>query len=282
MANEYFQLTHTGEQIDDAINKVKTLENNVSTNSSNIQTNTTTIDTLRKSVDSKNSQIQKNSDDIIECFKRVSAIETTTIGNLEAQIDNQNKDISTIRDQLNNKVEQSAYDATIKLLKEQDEILSNRIDSERENQDTVVGLIRERVGNNETNINSLSTRIDNINDSVGNIEGLTQSIGSLSQTYNEFIAGDFADTQTTANNALSIATNLQTTHQTDIENLQTQFDNIPNIYQTQENFESFLNGSFEPLSEEIYKENGILDEIAALKEQINNLQKQIDELTSLT
>ena len=56
---------------------------------------------------------------------------------------------------------------------------------------------------NEENIAALSGRVDNMNESVGNIEGLTQSISSLSQTYNEFVAGDFANTKKTANDALT-------------------------------------------------------------------------------
>ena len=125
-----------------------------------------------------------------------------------------------------------------------------------------------------------------MNESVGNIEGLTQSISSLSQTYNEFIAGDFANTKKTANDALTAVGQLQATHQTDIEGIQATLNDIPNTYETQENFTSFVNDTFNPLSEDIHGDSGIIanlnNQITELQKQITNLQRQIDELKNST
>lgn len=278
MAEEYFQLNHTGQQIDDAISEINNLKSRVETNTTNIQTNTTDIDTLERNIDSKNAQINTNTDNIKDCFKRINTIESVTINNLQTQINDHNTDISGLRTSLNNKVEAKDYKTAIDNLKAKDDQLQRNIDRVAQDQTTQLGLVKDRVRSNEENIVALSGRIDNMNESVGNIEGLTQSISSLSQTYNEFIAGDFANTKKTANDALAAVGQLQATHQTDIEGIQAILSKIPNTYETQENFTSFVTNTFNPLSEEIYGESGINSQITNFQTQISGLQKQIDNL----
>lgn len=278
MAEEYFQLNHTGQQIDDAVNEINNLKSRVETNTANIQTNTTDIDTLERNIDSKNAQINTNTDNIKDCFKRINTIESATINNLQTQINDHNTDISGLRTSLNNKVEAKDYKTAIDNLKAKDDQLQRNIDRVAQDQTTQLGLVKDRVRSNEENIVALSGRIDNMNESVGNIEGLTQSISSLSQTYNEFIAGDFANTKKTANDALAAVGQLQATHQTDIEGIQAILSKIPNTYETQENFTSFVTNTFNPLSEEIYGESGINSQITNFQTQISGLQKQIDNL----
>lgn len=275
MAEEYYQLNHTGEQIDDAVSKIDDLKNHIEANTANIQTNITDINTLKKSVSNKDSQITSNTDKIKDCFKRINTIESTTVNSLQAQINNNSTDISGLRDLLNKKVGTETYDKTIKDLKSKDNQLQLNIEAVAQDQTTQLGLVKDRVRSNEENIAALSGRVDNMNESVGNIEGLTQSISSLSQTYNEFVAGDFADTKKTANDALATVGQLQATHQTDIEGIQATLNDIPNTYETQENFTSFVTNTFNPLSEKIYGENGVNSQITSLQTQISELQKQI-------
>lgn len=271
MAEEYYQLNHTGEQIDDAVSKIDDLKNHIETNTANIQTNTTDIDTLKRSVSNKDSQITSNTDNIKDCFKRINTIESTTVNSLQAQINNNSIDISGLRDLLNKKVGTETYDKAVKDLKSKDDQLQLNIEAVAKDQTNQLNLIN----NNGRNIAALSGRVDNMNESVGNIEGLTQSISSLSQTYNEFVAGDFADTKKTANDALAAVGQLQATHQTDIEEIQATLNDIPNTYETQENFTSFVTNTFNPLSEKIYGENGVNSQITSLQTQISELQKQI-------
>ena len=278
MEEEYYQLSHTGKEIDNAISKIDDLKNHIETNTANIQTNTTDINTLKKSVSNKDSQITSNTDKIKDCFKRINTIESTTVNSLQAQINNNSTDISGLRDLLNKKVGTETYDKTIKDLKSKDNQLQLNIEAVAQDQTTQLGLVKDRVRSNEENIAALSGRVDNMNESVGNIEGLTQSISSLSQTYNEFVAGDFADTKKTANDALATVGQLQATHQTDIEGIQATLNGIPNTYETQENFTSFVTNTFNPLSEEIYGENGVNSQIASLQTQVSEFQKQIASL----
>lgn len=289
MAEEYFQLNHTGQQIDDAVNEINNLKSHVETNTANIQTNTTGIETLNRKVNDKDSQILTNTDNIKGCLREINIIETVTIKNLQAQISSHNTDISGVRDLLNKRVETETYDKAIKDLNSKDSQLQNNIEAVAQDQTTQLGLVKDRVRSNEENIAALSGRVDNMNESVGNIEGLTQSISSLSQTYNEFVAGNFADTKKTANDALATVGQLQATHQTDIEGIQATLNGLPNTYETQENFTSFVTNTFNPLSEEIYGENGVNSQIASLQTQVSefqkqiaSLQKQIDELKSST
>lgn len=278
MEEEYYQLSHTGKEIDNAISEIDDLKNHIETNTANIQTNTTDINTLKKSVSNKDSQITSNTDKIKDCFKRINTIESTTVNSLQAQINNNSTDISGLRDLLNKKVGTETYDKTIKDLKSKDNQLQLNIEAVAQDQTTQLGLVKDRVRSNEENIAALSGRVDNMNESVGNIEGLTQSISSLSQTYNEFVAGDFADTKKTANDALATVGQLQATHQTDIEGIQATLNGIPNTYETQENFTSFVTNTFNPLSEEIYGENGVNSQIASLQTQVSEFQKQIASL----
>lgn len=256
MADEYYQLTHTGEQIDDAIKKIDGLENCIEINTKNIKTNTDDITTLKGSVSSKDSQIQANKDNITTCLSRITTIENTTIKSLQSQINAHDENINNLKGVINNKVEQGIYDKAIEDLKSQNSQLQNNITAVRDDQDTKLGLIRDQVESNETNIQLLSNKIDNINTLVGNIEGLQQSVSSISQDYEEFKAGDFASTQTTANNALAATESLN------------------------EEFTSFYNDTFGPLSQEVHGDNGILNEIKTLKSQIAELQRKIDELTN--
>lgn len=278
MAEEYYQLNHTGQQIDDAISKINDLKSRVETNTASIQTNTTEIDTLKRNVSSKDSQILTNTVDIKDCFKKINTIESSTINSLQAQINSNSTDIGGVRELLNKRVETETYDKAVKDLKSKDSQLQNNIEAVAQDQTTQLGLVKDRVRSNEENIAALSGRIDNMNESVGNIEGLTQSISSLSQTYNEFVAGDFANTKKTANDALTTVGQLQTTHQTDIEGIQKTLNDIPNTYETQENFTSFVTNTFNPLSEEIYGKNGVNSQIASLQTQISELQNQIVNL----
>lgn len=286
MEEEYYQLSHTGQQIDDAVSEIDDLKNHIETNTANIQTNTTDIDTLKRSVSNKDSQITSNTDNIKDCFKRINTIESTTVNSLQAQINNNSTDISGLRDLLNKKVGTETYDKAVKDLKSKDNQLQLNIEAVAQDQTTQLGLVKDRVRSNEENIAALSGRVDNMNESVGNIEGLTQSISSLSQTYNEFIAGDFANTKKTANDALTTVGQLQATHQTDIEGIQATLNDIPNTYETQENFTSFVNDTFNPLSEDIHGDSGIIanlnNQITELQKQITNLQRQIDELKNST
>lgn len=286
MEEEYYQLSHTGKEIDNAISKIDDLKNHIETNTANIQTNTTDIDTLKRSVSNKDSQITSNTDNIKDCLKRINTIESTTVNSLQAQINNNSTDISGLRDLLNKKVGTETYDKAVKDLKSKDNQLQLNIEAVAQDQTTQLGLVKDRVRSNEENIAALSGRVDNMNESVGNIEGLTQSISSLSQTYNEFIAGDFANTKKTANDALTAVGQLQATHQTDIEGIQATLNDIPNTYETQENFTSFVNDTFNPLSEDIHGDSGIIanlnNQITELQKQITNLQRQIDELKNST
>ena len=286
MEEEYYQLSHTGEQIDNAVSVIDDLKNHIETNTANIQTNTTDIDTLKRSVSNKDSQITSNTDNINDCFKRINTIESTTVNSLQAQINNNSTDISGLRDLLNKKVGTETYDKAVKDLKSKDNQLQLNIEAVAQDQTTQLGLVKDRVRSNEENIAALSGRVDNMNESVGNIEGLTQSISSLSQTYNEFVAGDFANTKKTANDALTAVGQLQATHQADIEGIQTTLNEIPNTYETQENFTSFVNDTFNPLSEDIHGDSGIItnlnNQITELQKQITNLQRQIDELKNST
>ena len=286
MEEEYYQLSHTGEQIDNAVSEINDLKNHIETNTANIQTNTTDIDTLKRSVSNKDSQITSNTDNIKDCFKRINTIESTTVNSLQAQINNNSTDISGLRDLLNKKVGTETYDKAVKDLKSKDNQLQLNIEAVAQDQTTQLGLVKDRVRSNEENITALSGRVDNMNESVGNIEGLTQSISSLSQTYNEFVAGDFANTKKTANDALIVVGQLQATHQADIEGIQTTLNEIPNTYETQENFTSFVNDTFNPLSEDIHGDSGIIanlnNQITELQKQITNLQRQIDELKNST
>lgn len=286
MEEEYYQLSHTGKEIDNAISKIDDLKNHIETNTANIQTNTTDIDTLKRSVSNKDSQIASNTDNIKDCLKRINTIESITVNSLQAQINNNNTDISGLRDLLNKKVGTETYDKAVKDLKSKDNQLQLNIEAVAQDQTTQLGLVKDRVRSNEENIAALSGRVDNMNESVGNIEGLTQSISSLSQTYNEFVAGDFANTKKTANDALTAVGQLQATHQTDIEGIQATLNDIPNTYETQENFTSFVNDTFNPLSEDIHGDSGIIanlnNQITELQKQITNLQRQIDELKNST
>lgn len=286
MEEEYYQLSHTGKEIDNAVSEIDDLKNHIETNTANIQTNTTDIDTLKRSVSNKDSQITSNTDNIKDCFKRINTIESTTVNSLQAQINNNSTDISGLRDLLNKKVGTETYDKAVKDLKSKDNQLQLNIEAVAQDQTTQLGLVKDRVRSNEENIAALSGRVDNMNESVGNIEGLTQSISSLSQTYNEFIVGDFANTKKTANDALTAVGQLQATHQTDIEGIQATLNDIPNTYETQENFTSFVNDTFNPLSEDIHGDSGIIanlnSQIAELQKQITNLQRQIDELKNST
>ena len=286
MEEEYYQLSHTGKEIDNAISVIDDLKNHIETNTANIQTNTTDIDTLKRSVSNKDSQITSNTDNIKDCFKRINTIESTTVNSLQAQINNNSTDISGLRDLLNKKVGTETYNKAVKDLKSKDNQLQLNIEAVAQDQTTQLGLVKDRVRSNEENIAALSGRVDNMNESVGNIEGLTQSISSLSQTYNEFVAGDFANTKKTANDALTAVGQLQATHQADIEGIQTTLNEIPNIYETQENFTSFVNDTFNPLSEDIHGDSGIIanlnNQITELQKQITNLQRQIDELKNST
>lgn len=289
MEEEYYQLSHTGQQIDDAVSEIDDLKNHIETNTVNIQTNTTDIDTLKRSVSNKDSQITSNTDNIKDCLKRINTIESTTVNSLQAQINNNSTDISGLRDLLNKKVGTETYDKAVKDLKSKDNQLQLNIEAVAQDQTTQLGLVKDRVRSNEENIAALSGRVDNMNESVGNIEGLTQSISSLSQTYNEFIAGDFANTKKIANDALTTVGQLQATqatHQTDIEGIQATLNDIPNTYETQENFTSFVNDTFNPLSEDIHGDSGIIanlnNQITELQKQITNLQRQIDELKNST
>lgn len=274
MAEEYYQLNHTGKQIDDAVSEINNLKNHVETNTANIQTNVTNIDTLKKNVSNKDSQITSNTDNIKDCFKRINTIESTTVNSLQAQINNNSTDISGLRDLLNKKVGTETYDKAVKDLKSKDDQLQFNIDAVAKDQTNQLNLINS----NGRNIASLSERVDTINESVGNIEGLSESISNLSQTYNEFITGDFTNTKKTANDALTTVGQLQATHQADIEGIQTTLNEIPNTYETQENFTSFVTNTFNPLSEEIYGENGVNSQIASLQTQISEFQKQIASL----
>lgn len=278
MAEEYYQLNHTGEQIDDAVSEINNLKNHIETNTANIQTNTTDIDTLKRSVSNKDSQITSNTDNIKDCFKRINTIESTTVNSLQVQINNNSTDISGLKDLLNKKVGTETYDKAVKDLKSKDNQLQLNIEAVAQDQTTQLGLVKDRVRSNEENIAALSGRVDNMNESVGNIEGLTQSISSLSQTYNEFVTGDFADTKKTANDALAAVGQLQATHQTDIKGIQAILNDIPNTYETQKNFTSFVINTFNPLSEEIYGENGVNNQIASLQTQVSEFQKQIASL----
>lgn len=282
MAEEYYQLSHTGQQIDDAVSEINDLKNHVETNTVNIQTNTTDIDTLKRNISNKDSQIISNTDNIRDCFKRINTIESATVNGLQAQINNNSTDISGLRDLLNKKVEAEIYDKAVKDLKSKDNQLQLNIDAVVKDQVNQLNLINS----NRRNIASLSERVDTINESVGNINELSESISSLSQTYNEFIAGDFTNTKKTANDALAAVGQLQATHQADIEGIQTTLNEIPNTYETQENFTSFVNDTFNPLSEEIHGDNGIIanlsSQITELQKQITNLQRQIDELKNST
>lgn len=286
MEEEYYQLSHTGKEIDNAVSEINDLKNHIETNTANIQTNTTDIDTLKRSVSNKDSQITSNTDNIKDCFKRINTIESTTVNSLQAQINNNNTDISGLRDLLNKKVGTETYDKAVEDLKSKDNQLQFNIEAVAQDQTTQLGLVKDQVRSNEENIAALSGRVDNMNESVGNIEGLAQSISSLSQTYNEFIAGDFANTKKTANDALTAVGQLQATHQTDIEGIQVTLNDIPNTYETQENFTSFVNDTFNPLSEDIHGDSGIIanlnNQITELQKQITNLQRQIDELKSST
>ena len=286
MEEEYYQLSHTGKEIDNAVSVIDDLKNHIETNTANIQTNTTDIDTLKRSVSNKDSQITSNTDNIKDCFKRINTIESTTVNSLQAQINNNSTDISGLRDLLNKKVGTETYDKAVKDLKSKDNQLQLNIEAVAQDQTTQLGLVKDRVRSNEENIAALSGRVDNMNESVGNIEGLTQSISSLSQTYNEFVAGDFANTKKTANDALAAVGQLQATHQTDIEGIQATLNDIPNTYETQENFTSFVNDTFNPLSEDIHGDSGIIanlnNQITELQKQITNLQRQIDELKNST
>ena len=286
MEEEYYQLSHTGKEIDNAVSVIDDLKNHIETNTANIQTNTTDIDTLKRSVSNKDSQITSNTDNIKDCLKRINTIESTTVNSLQAQINNNSTDISGLRDLLNKKVGTETYDKAVKDLKSKDNQLQLNIEAVAQDQTTQLGLVKDRVRSNEENIAALSGRVDNMNESVGNIEGLTQSISSLSQTYNEFVAGDFANTKKTANDALAAVGQLQATHQTDIEGIQATLNDIPNTYETQENFTSFVNDTFNPLSEDIHGDSGIIanlnNQITELQKQITNLQRQIDELKNST
>ena len=286
MEEEYYQLSHTGKEIDNAVSVIDDLKNHIETNTANIQTNTTDIDTLKRSVSNKDSQITSNTDKIKDCFKKINTIESTTVNSLQAQINNNSTDISGLRDLLNKKVGTETYDKAVKDLKSKDNQLQLNIEAVAQDQTTQLGLVKDRVRSNEENIAALSGRVDNMNESVGNIEGLTQSISSLSQTYNEFVAGDFTNTKKTANDALTAVGQLQATHQADIEGIQTTLNEIPNIYETQENFTSFVNDTFNPLSEDIHGDSGIIanlnNQITELQKQITNLQRQIDELKNST
>ena len=286
MEEEYYQLSHTGKEIDNAVSEINDLKNHIETNTANIQTNTTDIDTLKRSVSNKDSQITSNTDNIKDCFKRINTIESTTVNSLQSQINNNSTDISGLRDLLNKKVGTETYDKAVKDLKSKDNQLQLNIEAVAQDQTTQLGLVKDRVRSNEENIAALSGRVDNMNESVGNIEGLTQSISNLSQTYNEFVAGDFANTKKTANDALTAVGQLQATHQTDIEGIQVTLNDIPNTYETQENFTSFVNDTFNPLSEDIHGDSGIIanlnNQITELQKQITNLQRQIDELKNST
>lgn len=286
MEEEYYQLSHTGKEIDNAVSEIDDLKNHIETNTANIQTNTTDIDTLKRSVSNKDSQITSNTDNIKDCFKRINTIESTTVNSLQAQINNNSTDISGLRDLLNKKVGTETYDKAVKDLKSKDNQLQLNIEAVAQDQTTQLGLVKDRVRSNEENITALSGRVDNMNESVGNIEGLTQSISNLSQTYNEFITGDFTNTKKTANDALTTVGQLQATHQADIEGIQTTLNEIPNTYETQENFTSFVNDTFNPLSEDIHGDSGIIanlnNQITELQKQITNLQRQIDELKNST
>lgn len=282
MEEEYYQLNHTGQQIDDAISEINDLKSHVETNTASIQTNTTEIDTLKRNVSSKDSQILTNTDNIKDCFKKINAIESATINKLQAQIQSNSTDIGGVRELLNKKVEAETYDKAIKDLKSKDDQLQRNIDAVVKDQVNQLNLINS----NGRNIASLSERVDTINESVGNINELSESISSLSQTYNEFIAGDFTNTKKMANDALAAVGQLQTTHQTDVEGIQAILNEIPNTYETQENFTSFVDNTFNPLSEEIHGDNGIIanlsSQITELQKQITNLQRQIDELKNST
>lgn len=282
MTNEYFQLNHTGQQIDDAIDKIDGLEESINTNTKNIGTNTTDITTLKGSISNRDSQIQTNSDNITTCLTRITAIETSTVAGLQSQIKIHSENISDLRGLINNKVEQGIYDKAIEDLKSQDNQLQSNIEATKDSWDIQLNLVKNDIKSNKDNIDILFNRVNDINTSVGNIEGLQQSVNSLSQDFGEFRAGDFTNTQTAVNNALTAIGELRETHSNDIQGIQTTLAEIPNTYKTNEDFASFYNDTFEPLSEEVYKENGILDEIVSLKEQIKSLQQQIDELKSST
>lgn len=288
MEEEYYQLSHTGKEIDNAVSEIDNLKNHIETNTANIQTNTTDINTLKRSVSNKDSQITSNTDKIKDCFKRIDTIESTTVNSLQAQINNNSTDISGLRDLLDKKVGTETYDKAVKDLKSKDNQLQLNIDAVAKDQTDQLNLVKDRVLSNAGNIKSLSNRVDTINESIGSIEELTQSVSSLSQTYNEFIAGDFASTKKTANDALATANNaltavgkLQTTHQTDIEKIQKNISDLSNIYVTKTKFDE--------LSAIINGEDGIADsitnlnnQITELQKQITNLQRQIDELKNST
>lgn len=285
MAEEYYQLNHTGEQIDDAVSKIDDLKNHIETNTANIQTNTTDIDTLKRSVEDKGSQISTNTNNIKNCFGEINDIKDKMIRSLLVQINSNSKKIEVLTGSLGKKVEQSDYESVINGLKSQDNQLQNNIEAAKNSWNTQLNLAKNDIESNSGNIDTLFNRVNNINTSTEtltkNVKDLQNAVDSLSQTYNEFIADDFANTKKTAVNALAAVGQLQTIHQTDIEKIQKNISDLSNTYVTKTKFDE--------LSAIINGKDGIADsitnldsQIAEFQKQIANLQKQIDDLKGST
>lgn len=279
MAEEYYQLSHTGEQIDNAIKKLDDLDNVINKNN-DIIINTiynNKIQPLETRMDNFETKIKTDTVSISKYNKDITAINGRI--NVLGQENNDRKDdIEQLTTFLSEKVESKDYQKDVSELKRKDQALENQIENRiselKQNLNNTITGNTTRSVQNETDIKAIKNQIEK----MGNIQELRNSLSSLSQTYNEFIANDFTNTKKTANDALAAVGQLQATHQTDIEGIQATLNDIPNTYETQENFTSFVTNTFNPLSEEIYGENGVNSQIASLQTQISELQKQIANL----
>lgn len=264
MADEYYQLTHTGEQIDDAINKIETLDDIIDKNNSTI-TDTiynNKIKPLETTVQDFEGKIKTNTDNIGD-YQRVIAGINAEITTLNNENNEREKEIIGIQGLLGNKVESEDYTADVKGLKDEDNRLNNKIEAVDKDLQLKITPIDNRSATNQNDISELKKQIKEIN-----VNDINNSINSISQDLAIFKA----DTSSTLEELSQKDEGLENTCSSlngEIEDIQKTLEAVPNTYTTQNEFDSF--------SEGIYGNNGI---IANLQAQITALKKQIDELTS--
>lgn len=233
MAEEYFQLNHTGQQIDDAVNEINNLDNIIKKN------NTTVMDAIYNNKIHPLEMTVQGFDDKIEAntvnkenYNRDMTGISGRITFLEQENDVRKDDINQLIKSLGAKAEKSDISTQIKALEGKDISLENQIEklnsSVKINNNSIVEN-RGRLDILEKSDTSIKTQIKTINT---NITGLDAKVSSLSSSLNDKIS------ESKAEEIVKNYTDPQ------INNLQAQIDTLSNqITKLQEQIDKLTNST---------------------------------------
>lgn len=242
MAGQY-TLQYTGNQMEDRLAKVGTLEEKVNDiQGSQIPSLQSSISGLRTDVGQYNNRFSTLESELGNAQKRIGTLETNAT-NANKNIETLTSDIGTINSTLANKVNYSEYNSQIDILKATDSnnynILDQHISNINQALDSNIKANSADIAQNRDNIAGLNEKIENINTDMGGLPTRVDRLEESWTSYEEKILQ--LDTSSKGNKAnIDILNNSLTDFKSEVSGNYATISLLTN-YVLQSNYNNFIN-----------------------------------------